>query len=298
MNDFRLVVFLSVARNLSFTKASNELYISQPAISKHISEIESLYGIQLFERTNNKVSLTLQGHTFLKFAEEIHRQYQELEFEMNLSTQNHTGKLTIGASTTIAQYLLPSIMSKFMNCFPEIKLSLVTGNTEQIENLILDHKIDLGIIEGASHKKEFKYSLFAKDELVLVSSTTNSNHSEEVSIEELKDLPILLRESGSGTLEVIQKHLKSRGVKLTDLNIIMQLGSTEAIKRFVMTGESYAIISIAAVADELRRGELTVVEIDGVRIEREFSFITLNGSQSRLVDQFMQFALDTYNSKL
>ena len=295
MNDFRLVVFLSVARNLSFTKASNELYISQPAISKHISEIESLYGIQLFERTNNKVSLTLQGQTFLKFAEEIHRQYQELEFEMNLSTQNHTGKLTIGASTTIAQYLLPSIMSKFMNCFPEIKLSLVTGNTEQIENLILDHKIDLGIIEGASHKKEFKYSLFAKDELVLVSSTTNSNHSEEVSIEELKDLPILLRESGSGTLEVIQKHLKSRSVKLTDLNIIMQLGSTEAIKRFVMTGESYAIISIAAVADELRRGELTVVEIDGVRIEREFSFITLNGSQSRLVDQFMQFALDTYN---
>jgi len=296
MNDFRIVVFLSVARNLSFTKASNELYISQPAISKHISEIENLYGIQLFERANNKVSLTIQGHTFLKFAEEIHRQYGELEFEMNLLTQNHTGKLTIGASTTIAQYLLPMIMSKFMSRFPDIKLFLVTGNTEYIENLILDHKIDMGIVEGASHKKEFKYSLFAQDELVLI--TSSNNKKEEVSLDELKTLPIVLRESGSGTLEVIQKLLKSRGIKLTDLNIVMQLGSTEAIKRFVMTGETYAIISIAAVVDELRRGELTVVEIDEIRIEREFSFITLSGSQNRLVDQFMQFALATYNEML
>lgn len=296
MNDFRIVVFLSVARNLSFTKASNELYISQPAISKHISEIENLYGIQLFERANNKVSLTIQGHTFLKFAEEIHRQYGELEFEMNLLTQNHTGKLTIGASTTIAQYLLPMIMSKFMSRFPDIKLFLVTGNTEYIENLILDHKIDMGIVEGASHKKEFKYSLFAQDELVLI--TSSKNKKEEVSLDELKTLPIVLRESGSGTLEVIQKLLKSRDIKLTNLNIIMQLGSTEAIKRFVMTGESYAIISIAAVVDELQRGELTVVEINETRIEREFSFITLNGSQNRLVDKFMQFALSTYNKML
>ena len=298
MNDFRLVVFLSVARNLSFTKASNELYISQPAISKHISEIESLYGIQLFERTNNKVALTKQGHTFLRFAEEIHRQYQELEFEMNLSTQNHTGKLALGASTTVAQYILPSIMSKFMNDFPEIKLSLVTGNTEHIENLIIDHKIDLAIIEGASHKKEFNYSLFAKDELVLVTSTTNDNIREQISIGQLKKLPLLLRESGSGTLGVIQKHLKSQGVKLTDLNVVMRLGSTEAIKRFVMTGDSYAIISIAAVVDELRRGELTVVEIEGIRIERELSFITLNGSARRLVDKLMRFSLAAYNEKL
>ena len=128
-----------------------------------------------------------------------------------------------------------------------------------------------------------------------MTSTTNKNYKDEVSIDELKDLPILLRESGSGTLEVIQKHLKTRGVKVANLNIIMQLGSSEAIKRFVMTGDSYAIISIAAVADELRRGELTVVEIDGIRIEREFSFINLNGCQSRLVDQFMQFALNAYN---
>ena len=297
MNDFRIVVFLSVARNLSFTKASNELYISQPAISNHINEIENLYGIQLFERINNKVVLTSQGQVFLQFAEEIHRQYRELEFEMNLLTQKDTGKLMIGASTTIAQYLLPIIMSKFMSSFPDIKLFLITGNTEYIERLILDHKVDMGIVEGVSHKKEFKYALFAQDELVLVTSTKHKTR-EEISFDELKTLPIVLRESGSGTLEVIQKLLKSRGLKLTDLNVVVQLGSTEAIKRFVIAGDSYAIVSVSAVVDELRRGELTVVEIVETRIEREFSFIRLCGSKNRLVDKFMQFAITTYNKML
>ena len=297
MNDFRIVVFLSVARNLSFTKASNELYISQPAISNHINEIENLYGIQLFERINNKVVLTSQGQVFLQFAEEIHRQYRELEFEMNLLTQKDTGKLMIGASTTIAQYLLPIIMSKFMSRFPDIKLFLMTGNTEYIEGLILDHKVDMGIVEGVSHKKEFKYTLFAQDELVLVTSTKNKNR-EEISFDELKTLPIVLRESGSGTLEVIQKLLKSRGLKLTDLNVVVQLGSTEAIKRFVIAGDSYAIVSVSAVSDELRRGELTVVEIAETSIEREFSFINLCGSQNRMVDKFMQFALSSYKEIL
>ena len=297
MNDFRLVVFLSVVRNLSFTKAANELHISQPAISKHINEIESLYGIQLFDRVNNKVHLTAQGRKFLTFAEEINRQYRELEFEMNILTQSHSGELIIGASTTIAQYLLPEIMSKFTNRFPDIKLFIMTGNTEYIETLILDHKIDIGIVEGISQKKEFKYSLFARDELVLVTSTKNKSQ-EEVSLAELKTLPIVLREGGSGTLEVISKFLKSREIKLTDLNVIMQLGSTEAIKRFVIAGHSYAIVSIAAVVDELRRGDLTVVEVGEVRIDREFSFITLSGSQNRLVDNFKQFALTTYNEML
>ena len=297
MNDFRIVVFLSVARNLSFTKASKELYISQPAISNHINEVENLYGIQLFERINNKVVLTSQGQVFLQCAEEIHRQYRELEFEMNLLTQKDTGKLMIGASTTIAQYLLPIIMSKFMSSFPDIKLFLITGNTEYIERLILDHKVDMGIVEGVSHKKEFKYALFAQDELVLVTSTKHKTR-EEISFDELKTLPIVLRESGSGTLEVIQKLLKSRGLKLTDLNVVVQLGSTEAIKRFVIAGDSYAIVSVSAVVDELRRGELTVVEIVETRIEREFSFIRLCGSKNRLVDKFMQFALSTYNEIL
>ncbi len=293
MTDFRINVFLSVARNLSFTKASNELNISQPAISKHISEIENQYGVQLFERVNNKVLLTTQGSKFLTFAEEIHRQYRELEFEMNMITNTNTGKLIIGASTTIAQYILPIIMSKFMCHYPDITLSVITGNTEYIEKLILEHKVDIGIVEGIVHKKEFKYSLFALDELVLVTSP-KSSIKDEISFDEMKHLPIVLRESGSGTLEVIQKLLKSRGLKLSDLNVIMQLGSTEAIKRFVIAGDSFAIVSIAAIIDELRRGELTVIEISEVRINRDFSFITLFGSQNRLVDKFIRFALSSY----
>ncbi|MFI3295994.1 MAG: LysR family transcriptional regulator [Rikenellaceae bacterium] len=133
MNDFRLSVFLSVTSNLSFTKAALELNISQPAISKHISELESQYGVQLFVREGNKIKLTKNGELFLEHAKAINAKYKELEFEMNLVSQNDKGELTIGASTTIAQYVLPSIISKFMSRFPQIKLSLVTGNSQQIE---------------------------------------------------------------------------------------------------------------------------------------------------------------------
>ncbi|MBE9488408.1 MAG: LysR family transcriptional regulator, partial [Bacteroidetes bacterium] len=217
MNDFRLKVFLSVANNLSFTKAGNELHISQPAISQHIKELENLYNIQLFERTKNTISLTPQGKTFLSYAIEIDSKYQELEFEINIMAQKNSGKLSIGASTTISQYLLPSIIAKYMARFPEIQLSVLSGNSEQIEELLLEHKVDLGIIEGGEHKKEFNYSVFAKDELVLLTSSKNKV-KEEVSLDELKALPLVLRENGSGTLAEIIKALKSKNIKNTELN--------------------------------------------------------------------------------
>ncbi len=294
MNDFRIKVFLSVARHLSFTKASKELFISQPAISKHISEIESLYGIQLFLRANNKISLTKEGELFYKYAEEISLKYRELAYEVSQLTSNNRGKLSIGASTTIAQYILPSIISKYKQQHPHIELSLISGNTEYIESLIDSHIVDLGIVEGVTHKREFHYSLFTKDELVLITTTTQESR-DTITIEEAKHLPIALREDGSGTLEVIKKSLGTHGVRLSDLNIIMRLGSSEAIKRFVLAGDSYAIISIAAVVDELRRGELCIVEIEGLDLNREFSFITNSGSQDRFVEDFMLFCRDAYN---
>ncbi len=290
MNDFRLEVFLSVARNLSFTKASNELFISQPAISKHIGELESIYGIQLFERANNRIELTQDGRIFLKYAEDIHNKYRELQYEMSLLSNKNRGILKIGASTTISQYLLPAILSKFKSEYPDIQLSLISGNSEYIENLISNHVVDLGIVEGINQKREYKYTLLEEDELVLVKATKYVT-KEEVTLQELTQLPLVVREDGSGTLEVIYKLLKDQGIKATDLNIIMRLGSSESIKRFIVDGNSYAIISIAAIIDELKRNELSIIDIKDVNIKRDFSFITNNGSQDKLVEKFIQFAL-------
>ncbi len=297
MNSFRLDVFLSVARNLSFTKASSELRISQPAISKHISEIEQRYGVRLFERKSGKITLTYEGKIFFEHAQQIAEKYRELEFEMNILAQRNTGKLIIGASTTIAQYLLPVIMSKFVAKFPDIQLFLITGNSSYIESLVKLSSVDIGIVEGASQKREFKQTLFAHDELVVVCSSHN-RQKEEITLGELCDLPIVLRENGSGTLEVIEKFLVSNGLKLSLLNITMQLGSTEAIKRFIREGNNFAIVSIASIIDELKRNELKIVEIKDLRIERDFHFVTTLGSQNRLAEKFIKFSLSTYNKLL
>lgn len=288
MNEFRLTVFICVARQLSFTKAAQELNISQPAISKHIAELEAGYGVQLIERTKHRVCLTPSGKIFLQRAQQILNQYKELEFEMNMLSQQHAGELSIGASTTISQYVLPRIISGFMSRFPDVKFSLFSGNSSQIQDMLANHQIDLGLVEGANHRADFHYSKFSDDELVLVS--TAKNKTEQVNISELKKLPLVLRESGSGTLEIIAKELKKYGIVAADLNVIMQLGSSEAIKRYIIESNSYAIVSIAAVFDELKRGELRIIDIEGLSFKREFSFISQIGSQNKLSEKFINFA--------
>ena len=129
MIDFRLKVFCSVAHNLSFTKASKELYVSQPAISKHIQELETEYSTRLFERMGTHITLTPDGELLLSHAEKILKQYKQLDFEMNLLTQRHIGELRLGASTTIAQYVLPPYLATFQQKFKQIKLSLINGNS-------------------------------------------------------------------------------------------------------------------------------------------------------------------------
>ncbi len=296
MNDFRIQVFLSVIKHLSFTKASKELLISQPAISKHITELENKYGVQLFERSNNRVVPTKEALLFRKYAQEIDAKYRNLEYEMNALSHTDNGKLVLGASTTIAQYVLPYIISAYKKQHPNIELSLITGNTEQIETLIAEKNIDLGIVEGASHKREFNYSLFSHDELVLVASPKWMKE-EEIKSTELLSLPLILREEGSGTLEVIKNMLNSHSIKISNLNIVMRLGNSEAIKRYVATGDACAFMSIAAITDELKRNQLKVVEIEDVEMKREFSFITNSGDHNRLVDKFINFAIH-YNKKL
>ncbi len=287
--DFRLRVFVAVAQNLSFTKAAQELNISQPAISKHIQELEAMYGVQLFERVGNKIKLTAGGNVFLKHAISIIESYRGLELDMSLHSGKYSGVLRIGASTTIAQYLLPKLIAKFLNRFPDIRFTMLSGNSEQIEQDLSAHRIDVGLIEGDSHHVGFRYIPIAKDELVLVTSTRN-NVKDEISVEELKTLPLVVREDGSGTLEVMGKALARHGIKLSEMNIMLKLGSTESIKSFLINCTfSYAIISIAALTDELKQDKLKVIEINGMTMEREFSFVTHQGAQNELSDRFVNF---------
>lgn len=146
MDDFRLRVFITAAKTLNFTKCAEQLFISQPAVSKHIGELESRYKVQLFERSGSRLALTEAGRVMLEHAERIADGYRRLQYEMDLFTDRLGGELKVGASTTIAQYVLPQVLARFTARFPEVKVSLASGNSEQVEAALARHDTDLGLV--------------------------------------------------------------------------------------------------------------------------------------------------------
>lgn len=297
MSDFRLEVFYTVARRLSFTKAAAELFITQPAVTKHIHELEEQYKAKLFERNGNKIQLTPAGTLLLHQTEELFTIYRNIDFEMSALNQKQQGELRLGASTTVSQYVIPPLLAGFRAKFKDVKLNLINANTEQIEEALLNKEIELGIIEGRSKKQSVKYIEFLKDEIVLVSSGSNAGpKKEQITIDELKKIPLLLREQGSGTLEVIEHALKPHKLTLSDLLIEMHLGSTESIKSYLMHSTCMAFLSIHSVLKELQSGDLILMDVKDVTIERHFYFIHLQGKPEALPEIFMRYAKH-YNLK-
>ena len=298
MGDFRLKVFQSVAKNLSFTKASQELFISQPAITKHVQELETAYQTRLFDRQGSKISLTESGKLLLEHCERILEDYKRLEYEMHLLHNEYTGELKLGASTTIAQYVLPAMLGGFIGKFPEVSLSLMNGNSREIEVALQEHHIDLGLVEGVFRLPNLKYTTFLEDELVAVIRTNSKLPvGEEITPEELLDLPLVLRERGSGTLDVFERALQQHNIKLSSLKVLMYLGSTESIKLFLEHTDCLGIVSVRSIGRELYSGQLRVVEIKSMPMQREFSFAQPQGQESGLAQVFMQFAIH-HNHKL
>ena len=262
MSDFRLKVFRSVAKNLSFTKASQELFVSQPAITKHIQELESTYQTRLFDRQGSKISLTEAGKLLLEHCDRILEDYKRLEYEMHLLNNEYMGELRLGASTTIAQYVLPPLLASFIKKFPQVNLSLMNGNSREVEVALQEHRIDLGLVEGVFRLPNLKYTTFLEDELVAVVRTKSKlSIADEIAPKELLNIPLVLRERGSGTLDVIERALLQHNIKLSSLHVLMYLGSTESIKLFLENTDCMGIISIRSICKELAAGTFRVVEI-------------------------------------
>ena len=291
MTDFRLKVFQSVAKNLSFTKASQELFISQPAITKHIQELEANFNTRLFERQGNKISLTESGRLLLEHCERILDAYQRLEYEMHLLQGTYRGELRIGASTTISQYILPPLLSNFIRKFPQIKLSVTNGNSRDIENALETHRADLGMVEGASRIPGLRYTTFLKDELVAVVSTQcKLDIPDEITPDQLTRIPLVLREQGSGTLEVFERALQKHHLRVSSLQVLMYLGSTESIKLFLETTDCMGIVSVRSIHKELKAGLFRVVEIKDMPMYRDLCFVRQQGQERGLAQLFMEFA--------
>lgn len=290
MSDFRLKVFYSVAKNLSFTKASQELFVSQPAVTKHIHELESMYHVRLFDRTNNKISLTEAGKVLMDHCERILTEYRKLEYDMHLLNNEYAGELRLGASTTISQYILPPVLAKFTGKYPQIRVSLMDTNSRNVEKALADNAIDLGMVEGVFRMPNLRYDAFLCDELVpVIRSGALPPDVEEITIDKFCKIPLVLRERGSGTLDAIETVLAEAGLKLSSLNVRMHLGSTESIKSFLSYSDCMGIISIAAVMKELREGTFRVIDVSGLQFTRHFCFVSAQGQEIEAAQLFMRF---------
>lgn len=293
MSDFRLKVFQSVAKNLSFTKASQELFVSQPAITKHIHELESYYQTRLFERQGNRISLTESGRLLLEHCDHILDAYKQLEYDMNLLRGDYAGELKLGASTTIGQYVLPPLLGDFIRKFPQISISLLNDNSRAIETALQEHRIELGMVEGLARLPHLKYIPFLEDELVAVVHTRSRlmELPDEISPQELTRIPLVLRERGSGTLEVIERSLLQHNIRLSQLQVLMYLGSTESIKLFLEHSGCMGIVSIRSITKELADGSLRIIDIPEMPMCRQFNIVHRQGQEEGLGQVFTQFAL-------
>ncbi len=302
MLSFKHKVFLEVTQQLSFTKASEAMFISQPAVSKHIQNLEEYYKCRLFERNGRVVSLTEAGKILYNHLLTARSLAREIEFDIgSLNDKRHLeGELKLGASTTVALYVLPPVLSAFGKQNPGVSMSLLNRNSENILKALLNNEIDLGIIEGKDKMSKVSSQLFLNDEVVPVCSARSYLTKQTTyPVDALKEIPLALRELGSGTLASLKAALKKSGIELNDLKITIRLGGTEALKNFILADDCLGFLPMKSIVKELNNGELKRLFIDGLNITRNFYFVQRYGDEnSGMNDSFIRFAKNHYNVKL
>lgn len=272
LENFRLVVFRAVAEELSFRKAADQLYLTQPAVSLQIKALEEELGVQLFDRTGHSIVLTPAGRVLLGYACQSGDLLLAAEQEIAALHGVHAGNLALGASTTIAQYVLPGLLSGFRRLHPRVHPTLVSGNTEKIVEAVEKHTVALGLIEGPAQNRHVKTEPFLRDELVpIVAASHPWAKRDAVTTAELAAAPLLMRERGSGTRRIVEMALERQGIRRSALKIAMELDSTETIKSAVEAGLGIGFVSRCALAKDLRLGRgFQVLQVEGLRVCRDF----------------------------
>jgi DNA-binding transcriptional LysR family regulator len=292
MSDRRLKVFHAVAKLLSFTKAAEALHMTQPAVTFQVRQLEEYFNTRLFDRTHNKVNLTPAGNKVYEFADRIFDLYDEMENSVRELTGEISGALTIGASTTIAEYMLPTLLGQFKSSYPDINIRLKVSNTEGIVSMVEHNVIDLGVVEASVSNKNLIVEVCHDDHLVVVAPPSHelAQHSGSVKADILKSYPFICREEGSGTREVIMSYLQDNDINQGDMNFCLELGSPEALKGAVEAGMGISILSRSTIAKELKLGTLVELQLDPP-LKRPFSFVRQRQKfRVRVMEELLEFA--------
>ena len=294
MADRRLQVFYTVAKQLSFTKAAECLCMTQPAVTFQVKQLETQLNISLFERTPSKIMLTAAGALAMQYAEKILNLTSEMETRLVEMSDQSNGVLMIGASTTIADYMLPQMLGVFKLRFPQVQVRLSVANSQTIENRIIDHSLDVGLVESPSHHPSLITQVFYQDDLVVICAINHAwaQHG-NIHPEQLGNQPYISREPGSGTREVVDQYLREHGVQPEMLDVVMELGSPEAIKGAVEAGLGVAIVSKATVIKERELGKLVAIPLNPP-LRRDLTQVyTQEKFRSKLLQSFIDLIAET-----
>jgi DNA-binding transcriptional LysR family regulator len=291
MEDHKLKVFCTVAETKSFSKTSEIIHLTQPAVSLQVQALEEIYETKLFDRSSSTVTLTPAGEILYKYAKEILALYANVEKVIGEITGLVKGSISIGASSTIGNYLLPGVITDFKKTHLKIKIHLLVGNTKRVVDMLNSGSIDIGLVEGEVTRQKMIVEKLIPDELLLVVPSYHPwAKKKEVPISELTKEPFIFREGGSGTRQMIEMFFARYGIAPNNMKISMVLGSTEAIKEAVENGLGVSILSRWAARKELKYGTLQLLRIKEEKVLRDFSLIVnKNSVSSHAVDEFLTY---------
>lgn len=277
IENFRLRVFRVVARHLNFSRAAEELLLTQPAVTQQIKALEDELGVSLFDRAGGRIHLTPAGNAFLPFAEKIRNLSEEAVQAVAVISGEQSGELSVGASQTVAQYILPFLIAAFRKSHPKVQVIAQSGNTDEMLQALVAGQIQLALIEGPERRKDLRIEPFMQDHLVLVVPASHGWAGQEVTPDMVRLEPLLLREHGSGSRRVLEQALAVHGVRPKDLRISMEFDSTEALLSAVEAGLGVTFISSFAVRNQLALGTLKLAYAKDLKLSRSFSVALPSG---------------------
>ncbi|MDA8229490.1 MAG: selenium metabolism-associated LysR family transcriptional regulator [Desulfitobacterium hafniense] len=290
MDSYQLKIFCMVTQLQSFSKAAKILHMSQPAVSTHIKNLEEYYQGQLFDRTPHGVILTKAGEVFFTYAKRILELQEEMEQQLEIVLQRESNQIVVGASTTIGNVSLPCSIYLFKEEFPEVNIRLEIANSEEVLRKVMTDEVDIGVMEGYHESPEINTIPVTSDELVLIVAPTYPIDGNCVTLKNFLKLPLILREDGSGTRKILATGLEKHGYSLTDLNVITQMTTIDAIKSAVEAGLGCAVVPRLAVRKEAYLNTLKVLTIENMEMPLDFNIIyPSNKPLSSTTKRFIKF---------
>lgn len=298
MADRRLQVFHAVAKHGSFTRAAENLYMTQPAVTFQIKQLEEHYNTRLFERGHGKVTLTPAGEIVMAYAERILGLNEELEIRVSELTDELTGTLNVGTSTTIAAYWLPGLLRDFKLHYPRVIPRVVVGNSQLIEDRVVSKELDLGMIEIVSDHPALERISACRDELLVIVCPNHPLASQSsLSAEDLLAHPLITRDPGNAIRALTEQYFEAAGVPVEEINVTAELGSLVAVKRMVEAGVGYAVASQAALQREVGEGRLEAIPLDPPMYTPLEVIYPRDKFRSRLITTFAEFATEALRAR-